>query len=146
MVKALGGSTRSVQLWTQKSAAGRRSVALKTGQVPRAKPKLDAPARRLQLLAAGSQAAGFAGQLWTCRQLGGLIRRKFGVSCHVRHLPALLESLGWSVQKPKRRAWERNQSAIDAASEQHLLQGFISATRLPIQFALKTRMYQSEYQ
>jgi hypothetical protein len=37
-------------------------------------------------------------------------------------------------------------NAIDAASEQHLLQGFIRATRLPIRFDLKTRKNHSEAQ
>lgn len=116
VAKALGCSTRSVQLWVQKSAGGRRPSALKTGKAPGAKPKLDARAKRrlLKLLAAGPQAAGFAGQLWTCRRIAELIRREFGVSYHVRYLPALLKSLGWSVQKPKRQALERDQSAIDA--------------------------------
>lgn len=114
--KALGCSTRSVQLWVQKSAGGRRPAALKTGKAPGAKPKLDTRARQrlLRLLAAGPEAAGFAGQLWTCRRIAELVHREFGVSYHVRYLPALLKSLGWSVQKPKRRALERNQSAIDA--------------------------------
>jgi transposase len=115
VAKVLGCSTRSVQLWVQKSAGGRRPSALKTGKAPGAKPKLDAPAqqRLLKLLAAGPEAAGFAGQLWTCPRIAELIRREFGVSYHVRYLPALLKSLGWSVQKPRRRALERNQSAID---------------------------------
>lgn len=36
--------------------------------------------------------------------------------------------------------------AIDAAREQHLLQGFIRATRLPMRFDLKTRKHHSESQ
>ena len=116
VAKALGCSLRSVQLWVQKSAGGRRPSALKTGKAPGAKPKLDARAqqRLLKLLAAGPEAAGFAGQLWTCPRIAELIRREFGVSYHVRYLPALLKSLGWSVQKSRPRALERNQPAIDS--------------------------------
>jgi transposase len=115
VAKALGCSTRSVQLWVRKSAGGRRPAALKTGKAPGAKPKLDARAqqRLLKLLEARPEAAGFQGQLWTCPRIAELIRREFGVSYHVRYLPALLKSLGWSVQKPKRQALERDQSAID---------------------------------
>lgn len=116
VAKALGCSKRSVELWVQKSDRGRKPSALKTGKAPGAAPKLDARQKRrlLTLLASGSEAAGFTGQLWTCPRIAELIRREFGVSYHVRYLPTLLKSLGWSVQKPKRRALERNQPAIDA--------------------------------
>jgi transposase len=116
VAKALGCSTRSVQLWVQKSARGRRSSALKTGTAPGAKPKLDPRQRRLllKLLTAGPEAAGFAGQLWTCSRIAELIRREFGVSYHVRYLPVLLKSWGWSVQKPERQPIERDEQAIEA--------------------------------
>jgi len=112
----LSCSVRSVQLWVRKSSSGRRTAALKTGKAPGAKPKLDArqKQRLLKRLAKGPEANGFAGQLWTCPRIAELIRREFGVSYHVRYLPALLKALGWSVQKPKRRALERNADAIDA--------------------------------
>lgn len=116
VAKTLGCSTRSVQLWVQKSAHGRLPSALKTGKAPGATPRLDAKQKRrlLRLLVAGPEAAGFAGQLWTCPRIAELIRREFRVSYNVRYLPALLKSLGWSVQKPKRQALERNQKAVDA--------------------------------
>jgi transposase len=99
-----------------KSERGRKPATLKTGKAPGAKPKLDSRQRQrlLKRLAAGPEAAGFAGQLWTCPRIAALIRREFGVSYHVRYLPTLLKSFGWSVQKAKRQALERNQSAVDA--------------------------------
>jgi transposase len=111
----MGCSTRSVQLWVQKSKRGRTPATLQTRKAPGAKPKLDArqKQRLLKLLAAGPEAAGFAGQLWTCPRMAALIRREFGVSYHVGYLPTLLRSLGWSVQKPKRQALERNQAAVE---------------------------------
>jgi transposase len=116
VAKAIGCSIRSVQLWVQKSERGRKPATLETGKAPGASPKLDTRQRKrlLKLLAAGPEAAGFAGQLWTCPRIAALIRREFSVSYHVRYLPTLLRSLGWSVQKPKRQALERNQPAIDA--------------------------------
>jgi transposase len=115
VAKALGCSKRSVELWLQKSDRGRKPAALKTGTAPGATPKLNArqKQRLLQLLAAGPEAAGFAGQLWTSPRIADLIRREFGVSYHIGYLPTLLKSLGWSVQKPKRQALERDQSVID---------------------------------
>lgn len=109
VAKALGCSTQSVQLWVAKSERGRKPVTLKTDKAPAARPKLDARQRQrlLKRLAAGTEAAGFTGQLWTCRRIAALIHREFGVSYHVRYLPTLLRSLGWSVQKPKRQAPHR---------------------------------------
>lgn len=115
VAQAMGCSVRSIQLWVQKSSRGRKKTALKTGKAPGATPKLDSQQKQrlLKLLAAGPEAAGFEGQLWTCARINELIQNEFDVSYHVRSLPALLKSLGWSVQKPKRRAMERNEQAIE---------------------------------
>jgi transposase len=46
-----------------------------------------------------------------------VIRRLTGVRHHPAHVWALLHHrLGWTVQRPKRRAAERDQAAIDAGS------------------------------
>jgi transposase len=110
----IGCSVRSVYLWVRKSRQGRRPAALKTRTAPGAASKLNRreQQRLLKLLSAGPEAAGFAGQLWTGRRVAELIQREFGVTYNVRYLPTLLRSLGWSVQKPRRRAAERNEQAI----------------------------------
>jgi transposase len=41
-----------------------------------------------------------------------LIRREFAIQYHRDHIGRLLHSLGWSVQKPERRALERDEEAI----------------------------------
>jgi transposase len=41
-----------------------------------------------------------------------LIRRRFGIGYHVDHLGRLLRSLGWSPQRPERRARERDEDQI----------------------------------
>jgi hypothetical protein len=41
-----------------------------------------------------------------------LIRREFGVRYHVDHIGRVLRTLGWSPQKPERRARERDEAAI----------------------------------
>lgn len=76
--------------------------------------KLDAKARRRleQVLLKGARAAGFATDLWTCPRVGEVIRRQFGVEYHVDHLGRLLRAMGWSPQKPERRARERDETVI----------------------------------
>jgi transposase len=66
-----------------------------------------------QLLLHGAQAHGWPNRLWTCARVGEVIRRQFGVSLHHDHVGRLLHArLGWSPQKPRRRARERDEVAI----------------------------------
>ncbi len=60
----------------------------------------------------GSKAAGFPTDLWTCRRVAQLIHTLFGVRYHVDHIGRLLHALGWSPQKPERRAVERDGEKI----------------------------------
>jgi transposase len=62
----------------------------------------------------GATANGFAGELWTLERVALVIERLTGVRHHPAHVWALLRHrLGWSVQRPKRRATERDAVAID---------------------------------
>ena len=77
-------------------------------------PKLDARSKEKlrRLLLKGAEAHGFPTDLWTCPRVAELIRRTFRVSYHVDHVGRLLRTLGWSPQKPERRARERDEQAI----------------------------------
>src|SRR3990172_3179085 len=77
-------------------------------------PKLDARrrARLERVLLRGAEAAGFSTPLWTCPRVADLVRREFGVRYHVDHIGRVLRTLGWSPQKPERRARERDEAAI----------------------------------
>lgn len=79
-------------------------------------PRLsDAHLQQLErLLLQGAKAHGWPNDLWTCRRVAELIRRRFGVAYHPDHVGRFLHSrLRWSCQKPQRRARERNDAAID---------------------------------
>lgn len=56
---------------------------------------------------------GFRGEVWTTRRVGWLIREEFGVSYHSAHVSRLLRRVGISSQKPKRRANQRDEVAIE---------------------------------
>ena len=67
-----------------------------------------------QALLEGATANGFVGELWTLDRIGLVIERLTGVRHHPAHVWALLRHrLGWTVQRPRRRAAERDQAAID---------------------------------
>jgi transposase len=77
--------------------------------------QLDAEAlSRVQLaLLEGPQAHGFGTPLWTIKRVRLFIERTFGVRYSEVHVWRLLGQLGFSSQKPERRALERNEAAIE---------------------------------
>jgi transposase len=67
-----------------------------------------------QALRKGAVANGFVGELWTLDRIALVIGRLTGVRHHPAHVWAILRyRLGWTVQRPRRRAAERDQAAID---------------------------------
>jgi transposase len=66
-----------------------------------------------ELLLLGAKAHGWPNQLWTTERVSLLIYRHFKIRHHPDHVGRFLRSrLGWSVQKPQRRARERDEEAI----------------------------------
>ena len=62
----------------------------------------------------GPTAHGFTGELWTLDRIAIVIERLSGVRYHPAWVWAVLHHrLGWSGQRPVRRAAERDQAAID---------------------------------
>ena len=113
VARRVGVDRRSVRRW--KSAARQAgAAALRAKPAPGRPSKLaERQRRRLEaLLLKGAQAAGFHTELWTCPRVAELIEQRFGVSYHVDHVGRLLHELGWSAQKPARRAIERNERQI----------------------------------
>lgn len=109
----LGVQRRSVERW-RKVRAERGARALRARRASGRPPKLTSEKRRkLELvLLKGAKASGFMTELWTCPRIAEVIRARFGVLYHVDHIPKLLRQLGWSVQKPSRRAIERDEAEI----------------------------------
>jgi transposase len=68
--------------------------------------------RLVRILLKGPCAAGFETDLWTCSRVAKVIQNTFGVRYHPDHVWKILKSLGWSCQKPERRARERDEEAI----------------------------------
>ena len=69
---------------------------------------------RLQIaLMEGPTAHGFGTPLWTIKRVRVFIERQFGVRYSDVHVWRLLGQMGFSSQKPERRALERNETAIE---------------------------------
>jgi transposase len=96
--------------------------ALRTGgrEALRAKPASGRPCRLsakqkqrlVAMLVKGAMAHGYRTELWTTLRIAELIRRHMGIAYHRNHVGKLLGQLGWSHQKPERRAIQRDEEAI----------------------------------
>jgi len=109
----LGASKSSVSRW-MKAYQEKGVKGLKPKTVPGRPPKL-LPAQREklnQLLLAGPLSSGYRTDLWTLQRVAQIIQKNFGVQYHPNHVWRLLLAMGWSCQKPERRALERNEKEI----------------------------------
>jgi transposase len=113
VARMVGAAVSAVWQWRATfRRKGARGLAAKP--VPGRPRKLTAAQRRRvpRLLARGARAHGYANDLWTSRRIAIVIDEHFGVTYHPAHVGRLLADLGWSYQKPERRAMERNEHAI----------------------------------
>jgi transposase len=55
---------------------------------------------------------GFGTELWTLKRVGVVVQRMFGVEFSLSQIWRILGGLGFSVQKPERRALERDEDAV----------------------------------
>jgi transposase len=110
---ALGVSKGAVSQWMRRGREG-GVEGLKRRIASGAPPRLSGEQReRLpELLAGGAPAHGFRGDVWTCARVAEVIRKEFGVGYHPAHVSRLVRALGLSLQKPQRRANQRDEEAI----------------------------------
>ena len=111
--EALGVTQHCVSQWLSR-ARRQGPEALRNHLPPGPTPRLtdEQRAQLPSLLARGAEAFGFAGNVWTTARVAEVIRREFGVSYHRAHMSRLLHAIGWSLQKPARRAIQRDEQAI----------------------------------
>lgn len=67
-----------------------------------------------RLLRRGPTRCGFPTELWTLKRVAQLIEAEFGQCYDPSGVWHLLKRMGWSCQKPERRARERDEAAIAA--------------------------------
>jgi len=111
---AMGVTEGAVSQW-MKRAKEEGVEGLKTKPPPGAPPRLSEQqrARLPELLERGAEAHGFRGEVWTCERMAKVIRGEFGVSYHPAHVSRLVRAEGLSLQKPQRRANQRDEEAIE---------------------------------
>ena len=113
VARELGVSRQTTSRWHAIWEVGGKHALAGVGQAGR-KCKLSGEelCRLEALLLAGAPAHGFETDLWTLKRIAQVIRLEFGVSYHPGHVWKVLGHLGWSCQRPERKARERNEDAI----------------------------------
>ena len=113
VARRLKVSRQSVSRWYRTWTEEGKAALVDAGRAGRP-PRLtaDQKARVEEELLRGPTAHGYATQLWTLARVAEVIQRVTGVRYHPGHVWRLLHELGWSVQRPARRAAERDEEAI----------------------------------
>lgn len=106
---SISSLVRWMQAFRRKGKAG-----LKPRPTPGRPPQLQRHQKRelVDLLKRGARAAGYPTEMWTTPRVAEQIRRRWKIAYHPGHVWKILIGLGWSCQKPERRATQRNPRKI----------------------------------
>jgi transposase len=114
VARALGVSAQSASQWYRAWSTGGRAAlvgAQRAGRLPRLSDNQVAEVARA--LEKGPRANGFPTELWTLARVADVIEHITGVRYGLTQTWAILrERLGWTRQRPARKALERDDEAI----------------------------------
>ena len=112
VARRAGVSRPTVFEWKQRLEQGGLG-ALNNGVRGR-RARLDAGMREqlAQALLAGARSHGYATELWTLPRIAKLIKEQFGFSYSTSQVSRVLAGMGWSCQRPEKRALQRDEKAI----------------------------------
>ena len=65
-----------------------------------------------EILLNGAAVYGYKTDLWTLRRVAEVIKEEFGITYNFYSLSDVLHRMGFSPQKPKRKATERNEATV----------------------------------
>ncbi len=114
VAQMLGTSRMSVHRWHE-AYQSKGKNGIKPRPTP-GRPSRLSPGQKKKLsnlLLQGALARGYSTDLWTLERIERLIRQQFGIGYHQGHIWHILLSLGWSCQKPERRALQRKEQEIE---------------------------------
>jgi transposase len=113
VARMVGVSPASISRWKELLRQS-GPKALKAIPHPGPKPKLTARQRQKleRLLLKGPVAHGYPTDLWTLRRMAEVIEKHFAVRYDLSGVWHVVKALGWTCQKPERRAREADEHAI----------------------------------
>jgi len=113
IARRVGVTPQAVHRWHLLFERGGADALKKSSHTGRP-PALTEPQKKklAKLLLAGAVASGYPTDLWTTERVRGVVRRKFGMTYTTVGVWKLLHKMGFSWQRPKRRARERDEKVI----------------------------------
>ncbi len=113
IAKSLKLDRRTVFYWLRKFRL-QGWKALKSSRAPGAQTKLQQKQifKLIEMLKQPAAEYGFNSDLWTGPRVKMLIRKKFHVNLHKKHIPRFLRRLGLVRKSPERRAMEQDEKAV----------------------------------
>lgn len=115
VARRVGASPGTVVRWRDAfRASGEKGLRAKPRQGSKRWKLSPRQRQRLaQLLLKGPLAQGYGTHVWTLSRVAQVIERHFGISYHPHHVWRVLRQMGWSCQKPERKAREASDEAVE---------------------------------
>jgi transposase len=105
---------QTVREWRrQYEAGGIEALAAKPHPGPECKLTVEQKQQLLTRVAQPPTHYGYGVHLWTTQLIARLIKEQFGVTYHHDHVGVIMHQLGYSYQKPVKRAKERDEAKIE---------------------------------
>jgi transposase len=113
VARTLAVSRQSVHRWYWEWKSGGTTALRGTERVGRQEMiGVEDHQKLLAALTKGAVANGFPNEVWTLERIAILIDRMLKVKYSVSSVWRLMQRLGWSVQRPNKKARERDEKAI----------------------------------
>ena len=120
IARRIGCNASSVMRWRDKwNALGEEGLKVLASPGRPTKLSRQQKAQLVRYLVRGPMAFGWHTDIWTTQRISALIKSKFTIDYHFTNVARLLHALGWSPQKPEKRALERNEAAIQEWKATH---------------------------
>jgi len=116
VAREVGVTRQTVHIWAQRLAEAKGAIgklkARTLGRPRRLSEEQRAGLRSILLV--GALQAGFPTELWTIKRVRAVVKERFGVEYSTVGIWRLLRSLGFTPQKPEKRATQRDEEVIAA--------------------------------
>lgn len=108
----LGVAKSSVSNWRKVYVQGGEAALGAKPHPPRSRLKPKHLQRLEGILLKGPRSSDYPTELWTLGRVAQVIEKRFGIRYSESNVWHILRRMGWSCQKPEKRARERDEEAI----------------------------------